>query len=146
MQLIDAVRVVLPSWLERCVVDTAVRTTGSCPPALRDAAAMMAGRAAATVMHDLTALLETDVDQQSTNPLSVLRAAVVHPTAVLAAHAVPEVRRDDFAIRAFPADVYGLSPATWGDVDESLREPGLIWGAWKAKTVLDRRRAEGLTQ
>jgi hypothetical protein len=39
--------------------------------------------------------------------------------------------------------VYDLSPATWGDVDESLQEPGLIWGAWKAKTVLERRRAEG---
>ena len=85
-------------------------------------------------------LLSTDVDQQQTNPLSVLRSAVRHPTAVLHAAGLPRVHRDEFAERAFPADIYGLSPATWADVDPSLQEPGLIWGAWKAKTVLDRRR------
>jgi hypothetical protein len=37
--------------------------------------------------------------------------------------------------------VYGLSPATWTDVDPDLHEPGIVWGAWKAKTVLDRRAA-----
>ncbi|HRE00718.1 MAG TPA: hypothetical protein PLV68_05430, partial [Ilumatobacteraceae bacterium] len=58
----------------------------------------------------------------------------------LAAHGVPPRQRDPFAERAFPADRYGLSPAAWSDVDESLHEPGLIWGAWKAKTVLARRR------
>jgi hypothetical protein len=84
-----------------------------------------------------------DVDDQRTNPLTILRRAVSYPTAVLRDSGVPEVVRDDFRERAFPADVYDLSPATWGDVDESLQEPGLIWGAWKAKTVLERRRAEG---
>ena len=29
------------------------------------------------------------------------------------------------------------------DVDPALHEPGIVWGAWKAKTILDRRRAEG---
>ena len=53
------------------------------------------------------------------------------------------MRRDEFEERAFPDDVYRLSPATWSDVDPSLHEPGIIWGAYKAKTVLDRRRAEG---
>jgi hypothetical protein len=53
------------------------------------------------------------------------------------------VRRDDFKQHAFPDDTYDLSPATWSDVAESVQEPGLVWSAWKAKTVLDRRRAEG---
>lgn len=142
-QLADAVDAVVADWLERSVVRVATRQLGACPPELRAEAAEMAARATPIVVAAVHDLLATDVDQQRTNPLSVLRSAVVHPTAVLASHGVPEVHRDEFAARAFPADVYGLSPATWADVDESLSEPGLIWGAWKAKTVLDRRRGEG---
>ena len=100
----------------------------------------MSEQAHPLVMSQLVGLLETDVDQQRSNPLSVLRRAVEHPTRVLLAAEIPPLKRDDFAVRAFPLDVYGLSPATWADVHESLLEPGVIWGAWKAKTVLDRRR------
>jgi hypothetical protein len=139
-QLFDAVVVVLPGWLERCVVTTAVATTGSCSSELRAAATAMAERSTPAVVAQLQTLLETDVDEQRTNPLSVLRSAVRFPTSVLAEADVPPVRRDEFARRAFPDDVYALSPATFADIDESLQEPGLIWGAWKAKTVLDRRR------
>jgi hypothetical protein len=56
---------------------------------------------------------------------------------------VPPIRRSEFDRETFPDDVYGLSPATWSDIDESVHDPGLFWGAWKAKTVLDRRRDEG---
>ena len=100
----------------------------------------MAQRCSPLVLVQLERLLATDVDRQQTNPLSVLRAAVCHPTEILADAGVPPARRDDFAIKTFPADIFDLSPATWSDIDESLQEPGLIWGAWKAKTVLDRRR------
>ncbi len=89
---------------------------------------------------ELRELLERDIDDQRTNPLSVLRGAVRFPTAVLRAAGVPPVVRDDFAERAFPDDIYDLSPATWRDVDESLHEPGLVWGAWKAGEHLRRRR------
>ena len=100
----------------------------------------MSREATPIVLAELEALLAADVDAQQTNPLSVLRAATRYPTDVLARHGVHPARRDDFAARAFPADVYGLSPATWADIDESLVEPGLVWGAWKAMTVLGRRR------
>ena len=40
----------------------------------------------------------------------------------------------------FPDDDYDLSPATFADIDESLHEPGLVWGAAKAHVVLTRRR------
>lgn len=142
--LADAVREVIEPWLIRCVVDTSIRVTGTCAAPLRANALEMARVCAPTVMAELNALLDTDVDAQRTNPLSVLRAAVRHPTALLRDAGIAEVRRDDFAVRSFPADGYNLSPATWADIDESLVEPGLIWGAWKAKTVLDRRRAEKL--
>ncbi len=47
------------------------------------------------------------------------------------------------AVRAFPDDPFDLSPATFGDIDERLAEPGLRWGAAKAYVHLARRRAAG---
>jgi hypothetical protein len=101
-----------------------------------------AGRAAAeatvSVSADIRRLLALDAERQPTNPLSILRAAVRYPTAVLQRAGVPPVVRDAFRERAFPDDSYDLAPASWRDIDESLHEPGIIWGAWKAKTVMDR--------
>jgi hypothetical protein len=117
---------------------------GDVPPAIADAAHTAALRARVEVGAEIRAFLGLDVDEQSTNPLAILRAAVRYPTGVLRDADVPPVRRDEFKERAFPDDVYDLSPATWNDVDSSLQEPGIVWSAWKAKTVLDRRRNEGL--
>lgn len=142
-QLADAVAAVVPAWLTHCVVETSRRQTGGCTPELATEAAAMAIDAAPRVIEALMTLLATDVDEQRTNPLSILRGAIRYPTDLLERHAIRPVRRDDFARHAFPNDHYGLSPATWADVDQSLQEPGLIWGAWKAKTVLDRRRSDG---
>ena len=67
------------------------------------------------------------------NPLHLLRSvAVPHLTAALRDAGVAAVRRDEFAVDRFPDDVYDLSPATWSDVDESLVDPGIAWGAAKA--------------
>ena len=85
-------------------------------------------------------LLAQDIDEQRTNPLSLLRDAVRYPTGVLREAGVPGESRDDFAVRAFPDDEYDLAPATWADVDPSLQDPGITWGAWKAYTHLSRRR------
>lgn len=142
-QLSDAVHLALPGWLRRCVLDTALRAGAGRTAELVDDAERMVAEATPAVLAEFDDLLSTDVDAQRTNPLSVLRSAVRFPTAVLHRHGIAPRRRDDFAVRAFPADVYGLSPATWADLDETLQEPGLIWGAWKAKTVIDRRRSEG---
>ncbi len=139
-QLLDAVTIGIPLWLTRCVVSTSTRLTGGCPQALRDSAVGMAHRHAAVVVGEIERLLAADVDQQRTNPLSIVRNAVRYPTALLIEAGLAPVSRDPFAVRAFPDDIFNLSPATWADIDESLQEPGLIWGAWKAKTVLDRRR------
>lgn len=141
--LAQAVDAVVERWLVRCVERTAQRQWGGCPPDLLAAAQTAARSAAPEVSARVQALLTTDVDDQRTNPLGVLRRAVEHPTRVLLAAGVPPVRRDAFAEEAFPDDCYDLSPATWADVDATLHEPGIVWGAWKAKVVLDRRRAEG---
>jgi hypothetical protein len=130
-------------WVERCVVRLVTAQRAEVPADVREAARAAAAWARADVGAELRAFLALDVDDQRTNPLAILRAAVRYPTAVLRDAGVPPVRRDEFKARAFPDDVYDLAPATWKDVDESLQEPGLIWSAWKAKIVLDRRRGEG---
>lgn len=142
-QLLGAVALVLEPWLVRCVEQAATAQLGRAPESLLDAARQRAAQDGPAVMERLEALLAADVDEQRTNPLSVLRAAVAGPTAVLAGAGVPPAPRDGFQERAFPDDPYGLSPATWSDVDPTLHEPGLMWGAWKASVVLARRRAEG---
>jgi hypothetical protein len=141
--LAEAVDAALPGWVERQVVRLVTAWHGEVAADVLAQARRAGEQARADVGAELRALLAVDVDVQRTNPLAVLRGAVRYPTAVLADAGVPAVERDEFAERAFPHDVYGLSPATWRDVDESLHEPGLVWGAWKAKTVLARRRAEG---
>lgn len=141
-QLLASVDEAVEGWVERCIRDR-MRTAGVSFESHRAATAEAAVAARTQVRVELSALLQLDVDAQRTNPLSVLRRAVVHPTAVLRAADVPPVARTEFDVRAFPDDIYNLSPATWRDVADTLQEPGLIWGAWKAKTVLDRRRAEG---
>ena len=141
--LADAVDLALADWVERCVVSVLVAQGADVPGAVR-AEALAAGRAArADVVPRLRTLLATDVDAQATGPLSLLRDAVRYPTEVLLAAGAAPVDRDDFAVRAFPDDPFDLSPATFGDIDERLAEPGLRWGAAKAYVHLARRRAAG---
>ena len=110
---------------------------------LQEQAKVAAHEGATWVMQCLRSALETDVDAQRTNPLQLLRDAVRFPTEVLSRAGVPPARRDEMDARINPDDVYALAPAHWNDVHESLLEPGIVWGAAKAQTVLQRRRAEG---
>jgi hypothetical protein len=141
--LADAVEAALPGWVERSVARLAVAYAGSLDDGVRDAAVAAGQRAGSEVGAQVRALLDTDVDEHRTNPLSLLRSAVRYPTEVLVDAGVPPVVRADFEAHAFPEDVYGLAPATWSDVDPGLQEPGIVWGAAKAHVVLARRRQEG---
>lgn len=137
--LADGVVAALPGWVERAVASRLDPLTDH----WRAAAAEAGRRAADDVGARVRALLATDVDEQRTNPLAVLRSAVRYPTEVLRAAGVLPVPRDEFVERAFPDDVYDLTPATWADVDPALHDPGLLWGAAKAHVILARRRREG---
>jgi hypothetical protein len=134
---------VVRPWLVRSVL-TVAASQGLDQAAARSAAETMADEVAPVTLAELDELLLTDVDSQRTNPLAVLRRHIAGPTAVLDALGASPVRRDEQEQAIHPDDRYALSPATWADVDEALREPGLVWGAWKAATVLIRRRSEGL--
>ncbi|MEZ5181662.1 MAG: hypothetical protein R2702_07290 [Acidimicrobiales bacterium] len=139
--LADGIERALPGWTEAAVA----RIADAWRPGLaRELAgeAAAAGRAAvADVAPRVRALLAADVDAQAQGPLALVREAVRHPTAVLAAAGVGPVVRDEFDERAFPDDVYGLAPAAFADLDPALGELGLVWGAAKAHVVLRRRRA-----
>ena len=139
--LAAAIEELIPGWVVRSVSRVATEAGWDLDGDLRAAAEEAGERARVEVGAATRALLETDVDEQRTNPLSLLRDAVRYPTEVLRAAGVPaRAKRDDFTMRAFPDDVYDLAPATWSDVDPGLQEPGIAWGAWKAYTHLSRRR------
>jgi hypothetical protein len=143
-ELLQAVEVALPAWVQRAVLERWAAWSGAEPsPELAEAARDAADAAADAVLPDLRALLAQDVAAQRSNPLSLVRRAVVPATAVLAAAGVPHVVRDADAARLFPDDVYDLTPASFADLDPAALEPGLRWGAAKAHVLLRRRRAEG---
>jgi hypothetical protein len=130
--LADRLVAALPGWVESCVDRTYRAWAGPPPPDVVDSA-RDAGRAAlAGVEPDLRALLNSDIDDQRSTPLAIVRAAVRFPSAVLAAAGVPPVVRDEIDTAMFPDDLYNLSPARFADISPSLTEPGLAWGAAKA--------------
>lgn len=141
-KLVAAVEAAIAGWVEQSVRQRWVAWAGAEPPPTLLAEAENAGqRARGEVVPALRELLATDVDAQRSNPLAVIRRAVAHPAAVLSEAGVPPVRRDADAERIFPDDIYDLSPASFADLDASVHEPGLEWGAAKAHVILRRRRA-----
>lgn len=142
-ELLDATARLAPSWLRRVTVAAAARGGVSIAPDDPQLTAVVES-AAQRLVSDLAELLARDVDEQRTNPLSLFRDAVAAPTDLLIARGARPPGVDRFEADHFPRDVFGLGPASWSDVDPELHEPGITWGAWKAMTVLRRRRDEGL--
>jgi hypothetical protein len=141
-RLADGIEAALPGWVEHSVERLLVAWTGAADAEVV-AEARRAGLAAqADITPQVRALLALDVDAQRANPLAVVRSAVRYPTAVLQAAGVPPVQRDAVAEQQHPDDLYDLTPATFGDLDPALHEPGLEWGAAKAHLHLSRHRAQ----
>ena len=138
--LADAVVAALPGWVERSVLRILSAWAPGAEPAqeVLDDARAAGLRAAEEVGAEVRALLEADIDDQRTTPLTLLRSAVRYPTAVLRATGVPDVERDPIQVRLLPDDPYDLSPAMFADVDPALAGPGMVWGA--AKALAHRRR------
>lgn len=141
--LADAVGEAVPGWMERSIRRVLDAQGIAVDAGLADRIDAAAAAAADEGGRRVRSLLETDVDEQPGNPLAVVRSLVRHATEVLRRAGARPVARDEFAERAFPDDVYDLSPAAFGDVDPALHEPGLVWGAAKAHVHLARRRREG---
>lgn len=122
--LAEAICAALPRWVELSVTRLA--------PELREQAVLAAEDAVADLAPRIRALLTADIDDQPTTPLALVREAVRYPAGVLAAANIAPVPRDAFERERFPDDAYGLTPATWSDVDPALQELGIAWSAAKA--------------
>lgn len=139
-RLADGVESALAPWVERCVERVLVAQGGATDDAVMDQARRAGDAATAEVAPRVRALLELDPDEQWTNPLHLVRAAVAYPTQVLRDAEVPPVERDAAAEQQFPDDVYDLTPARFADLHPDLHEPSLAWGAAKAFVVKARHR------
>ena len=137
-RLAAAVEGTLPSWVERSVRGRLHDWTGGADPEVMAQAVAAGDRAAAEVGVELRLLLAADVDEQWTNPLAILRGAVRYPAEVLRRAGVPPIVRDEYDERHFPDDDYGLVPRAFADVDPSLADLGVAWGAAKAHAHLAR--------
>lgn len=141
--LADRIDSVLPGWIEHLVLVRVEQWRGRIDPTVAEAAVAAGERAQREVMPEVRALLATDIDAQRANPLAVLRGATRFAHDVLDALGLPEVQRDDFARRSFPDDTYDLVPAAWDEIDPTLHEIGITWGAAKAFVYKARRRSAG---
>jgi len=135
--------VCIPRWLATTmlgVLEHQEVSTDAAALSVQETADLVSSR----LLHDLDELLGTDPDFQRSNPLALIRDSLSEPSDVLSQLGAQPVTRDEFAHNANPGDIFGIAPATWSDIDARLHEPGLQWGAWKAATILMRRREEGL--
>jgi hypothetical protein len=137
-ELAEALRAAIPGWVERAVVRRVQETGRPVGDDLVVLARAAGADAAADIGDRVAALLARDVDEQTISPLSLVRAGVPYPTAVLRHVGIPPVRRDPFIEERFPDDVYDLAPASFADVDPSLTDLGIRWGA--AKAYVHRKR------
>jgi len=137
--LVDAMQSAIGPWIHRAVISR-------CGPELSASVEARTQVAAAEATADLTGQLATllalDIDQQWTNPLSIIRSGVHHANAVLVAAGVPPTDRDSSARGLHPEDVYDLGPASFADLSPAVHEAGLAWGAAKAYVHLHRRKSE----
>lgn len=133
--LLSAVESAAPLWIRRRLVEIAGDATIDID--------VVADRVVDDAVNELFALLKRDVDDQFDNPLQVLRRATRSAHLALHEAGVAEPTRDEFETRAMPDDVYAIGPLTWRDLSDEVHDAGITWGAWKAATVLSRRRDEG---
>jgi hypothetical protein len=140
-ELAEAIDAVLPAWVVRSVADIHCAWSGEVPGPIVVAAEEAGRRCAAAVGAELRSLLAAPPDEQRLNPLAVLRGAVRFPSEVLRAAGVPPVVRDAYDEHHFPDDDYGLTPRSFGDLDPSLHDLGLVWGAARARAHLVRHGA-----
>jgi hypothetical protein len=90
----------------------------------------------ARVVAALRQFFATPPAEQRTTPLEIVRTATGDVTEVLSAAGIPPVERDEFAERAFPDDLYDVTPATLADLgDDELGPLQLAWGLAKAKVL-----------
>lgn len=137
--LADEVEKALPDWVAASV---ARRLGGTLPEDVRARTERLGREAAEDVGGRVRELLELDIDEQWTNPLTLIRTAIRFPTEILQDLGTPPAVRDEQASRFHPDDIYDLIPASFADLGQNVHDLGVSWGAAKAHVHLRRRRQE----
>ena len=141
--LYQAVISAVPHWITTQVSGIASLSIDETSKEFTSALADVAEHTLRVVSQDLFVLLTTDVDAQQSNPLHVLRASTSSGTQLLQTFGAAPARRDEYEVRAMPDDIFSIGPLTWRDLGDAVHDAGISWGAWKAATILTRRRADG---
>jgi hypothetical protein len=136
--IVSGVESTLPAWVERQVayIADAWGRLDRDARATLDANAVEAGLTAARrVSDELRAFFAVPPAEQRTTPLAIVRTATLDVAVVLKGAGIPPVERDAFDERAFPDDVYGVTPANLAELDGDLGPWQLAWGLAKAKVL-----------
>lgn len=136
--LADAIEAALPGWVERSVKRAVEGAGMTFDEGLARSARDAGHLACADIAPRLRGLLSSDIDDQVSTPLAMVRAGVRYPTEVLLAASVPAPQRDRLQSEMLPDDVYDLAPATFADLGPGVGEVGIAWGAAKAYEHLRR--------
>ena len=141
--LYEAVVQAVPEWISKRLRAVSIAQCGLLRKELLTAEHDLVASVLTHVKQNLAALLATDVDTQKINPLQVLRDSTASVSVAMQECGIPVPHRDEFEVRAMPHDIYGIGPLTWRDMSDDVHDAGINWGAWKAATILSRRRDEG---
>ena len=139
-ELARTIEAALGPWIEATVGRIVHQQLTEVPTELSEAAVGAGEMAAAEIVPMMRSLLSADIDRQTTTPLELLRRAGRHATRVLHEAEVPPVARDRFEVERFPDDVFGVGPATFGEVSADVHDAAVVWGA--AKAYVHRARHE----
>jgi hypothetical protein len=137
-ELADAILGAIPGWIGGAVrsrVTQWVRSGGQVAVEGSELAKMCesaGGQATEVANGPLKDLLLSDVDQQWTTPLALVRPLVRYATEVLEKAGVPGVERDEFQMVRFPDDEYALTPASLSALGDEVAGLAIAWGAAKA--------------
>ena len=143
--LLDCIVAAFPAWMLRTAGVRATRSGVALDRINRDRIEAVALMLATEITPRLKASLTADVDAGGPTPLSVLRSANGPLNDLLDELGVTPGSRDPFLVERFPDDRHDVGPAAFGDLDESVHEPGLMWGAARAHIHLSRRRDDTAT-
>ena len=135
--LADAIERELAGWVEAQV---AAFWVDDLPPKIAELASEAGAQTVSEIAPKIRQLLALDIDDQWTNPLTLLRTAIRYPTEILRNEQVPPVKRDATAQKFHPDDVYDITPGGFRDLGPQVGQAGLMWGAAKAHVHLRRRR------
>ena len=127
---------VVPGWVGGALRARAPHDAD--PATLQETTVRLVQLAEGETLFAIAQLLETDIDDQWTSPLEMVRSLVAPITEGLDSLGAKIVPRQPGTAELYPDDRFALTPATFADVHPDLHEPGLAWGAAKAHIHLKR--------